>query len=503
MIAGFLKDVAKYLPAHIVPAITGFISIPIITRIFVPEDYGNYSLAMATVMVLSTLLGWLPVSIIRFYPVYERDNKSDLFNGNVLRLSLISISVVALVSLALLFFVRAYLSPKLSLLLFIGIGVFVVLAVFNVFQHFLRSMRRVGWYSFFASWRTVAGLGLGLGLIFLFKLGIEGLLWGIILCIVIILPLLWKKAGGNASIIGTRIDVPLLKTMARYSLPLAIGNLAAWILSLSDRYILEVFRGAQEVGIYSASYDIADRSIRVIVSLFLMASGPISIHIWEKEAEARSKEFMSNVTRYYLIACVPAAIGLSALSRPIIRVMTGTVYYEGYRIVPFVVLGILLLGLQERFQSGFLFHKKTVLIAYGMLLSGVLNLLLNLLFVPRYGYYAAAITTLVSYGFLLFLMIVLSRRFFVWPFPLESLANVTLASAVMAVLVYPLGNWLTSSDLLNVFLGVCVGLLAYVITLFLLGEFKAVEVQGLWATIGHRRPGHCSEQAVRADNEEA
>ena len=79
MTQDFLKDAVKYLPAQIVPGIVGFISISVITRIFSPQDYGNYSLAMAAVMVLATLCGWLPMSIIRFYPSYERDKKLDLF----------------------------------------------------------------------------------------------------------------------------------------------------------------------------------------------------------------------------------------------------------------------------------------------------------------------------------------------------------------------------------------------------------------------------------------
>ena len=69
--------------------------------------------------------------------------------------------------------------------------------------------------------------------------------------------------------------------------PLVIGNLAAWILSVSDRYILEIFQGSEEVGIYSASYNISERSIMLITALFMLASGPISIHIWEKESKEK------------------------------------------------------------------------------------------------------------------------------------------------------------------------------------------------------------------------
>lgn len=479
LIREFVKDIAKYLPTAIIPAVVGFVSIPIITRLFAPEDYGNYSLVMATVMVFATLVGWLSMSIIRFYPAYERDNKLDFFCGNILRLTVISILAVTLIFVIFLFSINTHLSSKLYLLMPVGIAVFIVMSIFNVLQHLLRSMRQVGWYSFFISWRSVIGFGLGLGLIFLFKLGIESLLWGIILSIIIILPLLWRKAVGGTSITFTGLDLSLVKEMARYSFPLVIGNLAAWVLSLSDRYILEFFRGSIEVGLYSVSYNISQKSIMLLSTLFKLASDPISVHIWEKEGKEKGKEYVSKITRYYLIACIPAVVGLSVLSRPIIKIMTGQQYFEGYKIIPFVTLGVLLLGLQQRFQTGFVFYKKTSFITLAIVSAGLLNLFLNFLFIPRYGYFAAAITTLVSYAFLLCLMIILSRRLFTWKFPFKSLAKVTCASASMGVVVYYVGNSLTSSVLINLISGICSGALIYFILLFLLREFQPNEKEAM------------------------
>ena len=66
MSKSFLNDIYKYLPSQIIPAVVGFISIPVITRLFPPRDYGNYVLIMATTGVLLTLTGWLSILIIRF-----------------------------------------------------------------------------------------------------------------------------------------------------------------------------------------------------------------------------------------------------------------------------------------------------------------------------------------------------------------------------------------------------------------------------------------------------
>jgi len=483
MTKGFLKDAVKYLPAQIAPGIVGFISIPIITRIFSPKDYGNYSLAMATVMIFATFAGWLPMAIIRFYPAYERDKKLDLFYGRIIRLTIISILVITLTYFIFIVSIKNNISSKLYLLMLIGIGVFIAIAIFDVFQHFLRSKRQVGWYSGFAIWKSAVGFGFGIALIFLFKLGIKSLLWGIILSISFIMLFLWRKVIGSISIIYSKLNLSFVKDLAKYSFPLVIGNLAAWILSLSDRYVLEFFRGSQEVGIYSASYNISEKSIMLLATLFMLASTPILIHIWEKEGELKSKIFLNKVTRYYLIICVPAVVGLSVLSKPIIEVMTGNQYFEGYVIFPFVTSGVLFLGLQKRFNDVLLLYKKTNFIAFSIVVAGLLNLLLNFLLIPKYGYFAAAITTWISYVFLLFLMIILSRRFFVWKFPLKSLIRVTLASAIMGAAVYWVGNSLIFSQLINLILAIPLGVAVYFAFLLLLGEAQPNEKTMLKQTI--------------------
>ena len=63
----FGKDFLYYLPAQIAPALVGFISIPLATRLFSPEQYGGYMLVLSTVIILNALSGWLPIAIIRFF----------------------------------------------------------------------------------------------------------------------------------------------------------------------------------------------------------------------------------------------------------------------------------------------------------------------------------------------------------------------------------------------------------------------------------------------------
>jgi O-antigen/teichoic acid export membrane protein len=430
----------------------------------------------------STIIGWLSMAIIRFYPAYGRDGKLNEFWANVVKLTIISIVVVSFISIVILLIAKSHFSARLYSLMWIGILVFILSSIFEVLQHFLRVERQVSWYSGFTIWKSITAIGFGLLLVIVFHFGVDGLLWGTITGFAIVLPFLWKKTVRQVSFDLDNISIPLTLEMAKYGFPLVVGNLAAWILSLSDRYILEFFRGSQEVGIYSASYNISAHSIMLLASLFMLASGPISIHIWEKEGVEKSKEFVSKLTRYYLIICIPAVVGLSVLAKPIIDILTGEGYYMGYRIVPFVAFGVLFLGLEWIFQTGLRYFKKTQFTMLCITIAGLLNLGLNFLLVPQYGYTAAAITTLISYALLLFLMVVVSRRYFIWKFPFETLAKVTCASAIMGTVVYPISNSLTTSVLINLILGIFIGIVVYTVMLFVLREPNTQEVQVLQAT---------------------
>jgi len=452
-ISELFKDITKYLPSKMIPAIVGIVALPIITRLFSPADYGNYVLVIATVSILSALAGWVSMSIVRFYPAYERDKKNAEFTILTIKLTFLSIFAISIVSLCILLFLHNYIFGNFYHLMGIGIFVFILTSLFSILLNLLRIKRQIKWYSGFFVWKSITSLIFGILFVTIFKLGVGGLLWGSIFSVGFALPFLWKIAVEKIQISSIRIPWKPTIEMARYSFPLVVGNLAAWILSLSDRYVLEFFRGTHEVGIYSISYQISQNSIMLLVSLFTLAFSPLSIIVWEKQGEKDSQEFIAKGTRYFLLLCIPGIIGISTLQNPILNVLSTPSYYEGAKIIPLVVLGVFFLGITQRFGAGLSFYKKTNLYMYCVIISGLLNLGLNFLLIPKYGYIAAALTTLISYAFLLFLTII--------------------------IVVYYIGNSLTSSTLLNLILGIIVGVVVYLLMLFLLKEFKPSEIRAV------------------------
>ena len=91
----------------------------------------------------------------------------------------------------------------------------------------------------------------------------------------------------------------------------------------------------------------------------------------------------------------------------------------------------------------------------------------------------AAVTTFISYVFLLLYIIVLSRKLFIWQFTFDSLIKVSFASFIMGLVVYYVDNNLTLLPLLNLILSICAGVVIYLLMIFLLKELRNKEIQGL------------------------
>jgi O-antigen/teichoic acid export membrane protein len=471
----FIKDFGKYSPSVILGAILGIIIVPFLTRFFPPEVYGNYVLVLTTVNFLSIINGWSSHAIYRYYPIYDSGNKFKEFSSVVIKLVFISTGVLSIFFLITIFVFSSRISKELYSLMKVGVLVFIILVPFTTLEGFLRAKREVLWYNFFSLWRVFIAYGFGVLMITVFNYGVESLLWGFVFSMILVLPILWRKSVGGFYLENSRNFIFLTSKIMKYGIPLTVGGISAWILSFSDRYILKIFWTSKEVGIYSASYLIAEKSILLIASLFSLADRPIAMRIWENKGEIKSKEFINRITRYYLIIAIPIVFWLSFLAKPLVEIMVSREYYQGFYIFPFVLSGLFLVGFANRFQLGLLFYKKTIFISISTIVSSVINIGLNLLVIPKYGYIGASITTFISYVIYFILNVIFVRKFFIWKFPLNTLIRCIISSILVSAIMLFLINRLNFSAIVNLILSILIGIFIYVICLFLFKEILPEE----------------------------
>jgi O-antigen/teichoic acid export membrane protein len=440
----FIKDMLTYLPSKLLPALTGFISAPILTRLFLPDEYSNYVLALGVSEFLYALAcSGLGSGILRFFPAYKVKSKLSVFFATIGGSVGIIITIISAVSFSTLYLFRSHLPDALYPLFQISIIVFMVQSAVEVLKEVVRAQQRSKLYTATELFFRYGSLGLSLLLVIVLGFRVEGLLWGTILASVLTLPPLLLLIAKGVKVQGRDFSLPDASQMWHYAWPLALSNVAMWGLRLSDRYIINLFRSGIEVGQYSVAYNLASKSIDIIVAMFLLSTGPMIMNKWENQGRKATETALRMITRLYLILCLPAAAGLCILASPFITLFTSKPYHEGYRIVGYIAFSSFAWGLTRFAITGTLIMKESRKIAINQIAATLATLILNLLLIPRFGFLAAGITTLIGYTLLLVLQAYVSRLYLTWQFPFRTLRNVVIATSCMGLSVlgiYPMPN---------------------------------------------------------------
>lgn len=177
-----------------------------------------------------------------------------------------------------------------------------------------------------------------------------------------------------------------------FNLPLICYYLSQVIFNQSDRIMIDYYFGKSEAAIYGVAYSVS------VVLIFVLGAVNNTYIPWfyEKIKEGRKKE---NQPISCMISILMAVL-LSAviwLAPELVNIMGGKEYMGAIWIVPPVAVSVLLQFYSQLFLNvEFYFERKKSMIVPSIV-SALINIILNAIFIPRLGYIVAGYTTLVSY----------------------------------------------------------------------------------------------------------
>lgn len=222
---------------------------------------------------------------------------------------------------------------------------------------------------------------------------------------------------------------PLIPALM-FGLPLVPHFLAQWVLSVSDRMILERYVGLVQLGIYTLGYQFGQAYQAIITGV----NNALIPMFGRASRELEERSLLPQITTYYflLIAAIGLAIGL--LGGEIIKIIFPQTYHGAVSIVPWVILGYLAFGsyyIPMNFMA--LTAGQTRAVPLASLTAACANIILNLWLVPRLGSIAAAINTAITYGFLLISTIFLASFSGRLPIELGRVGKITLSITLLYI----------------------------------------------------------------------
>lgn len=189
-------------------------------------------------------------------------------------------------------------------------------------------------------------------------------------------------------------DLKILKRSLKFSTPLIPNIAAGWIALSSDRLIMAYFGQLDQVGLYSVAAQIA-----IIMYVFNDAitkvQSPIAMSGLTEDIDTAKRNMASFITGYFTLMSIVYFL-LSLFSRELLFYFTEEPFHSAYQIVIIIGVAYFCSGVYRVFVNIISFHGATWNLSLAAVIQVLVNITLNFIFIPIYGMYAAAISTVLS-----------------------------------------------------------------------------------------------------------
>ncbi len=366
-----------------------FISLPLLSRVMSPSEYGKMSLVNTAIMILYVFISLNFQNAILNRYMTTRENFS-------IYLSTLIFSIIPFQILLILLFpyYSFFISPLLQISeddLWWVIIICIQITYIYMYTSYLQASQnssefiKINITSKVTEIISIFILALYLtNNQYLSKI-ISQLIINIFLCIYV-----FKNF---KHILTCKFDTRYLKEALWFSIPLIVHVLSNTLLSQSDRLIINNLKGDYSAGIYSFSYNIG-MAILVVIMAWNSSWQPKFYRL----LNCNNNYFtINNVVKNSTIIIFTMSALLILYSKEFVLILSSNLYYESYKIIPIIIIGNALIHIYLSYVNFLFYKKKSILISIGTLLALALNILLNYKLIPIYGIEGAAWATVVAY----------------------------------------------------------------------------------------------------------
>lgn len=376
-----------------------FFSTPIFTRLLTKEDYGEFSnfTAWAGMLMVITSLD-MYASINRAYQDYEED-----FDSYMSTISWLSISFSAVCYLMAWIF-RDW-AVRLFGMNFLYINMLFIYLIFApASQLFLTWQRIRGEYKtaiYVNSGSALLSLGLSLLMVHIFQNKLWGRMIGYVLPVVMINALLYGVFFSRGK--------HFIREKAKYALALAVPliphHLSGSILAKSDQFMIKRFCGNADLAVYSFAYDCS-----TVVSILATSINQAYVPWLYRKLKENDFAEIDRQARRLFVLFLALILGVMLFGPEIVYILGGNKYAVSVSLLPVIMIGYCFNFLYTYYANLEFYCKKTITISAFTVVAAGINVGLNFLWIPRFGYGAAAITTAIGFAALYILHYLANRR---------------------------------------------------------------------------------------------
>ena len=227
-----------------------------------------------------------------------------------------------------------------------------------------------------------------------------------------------------------KLDRQLLKNMLSYSWPILILGIAGILNQTADKMLFPyIYPGSdmhEQLGIYGAASKIA-MIMAMITQAFRFAYEPI---VFAGVKDKDQHEMYTKAMKYFIIFTLLAYLMVMGYM-DILRYIIGRDYWSGLNVVPIVMAAEIMMGIYFNLSFWYKVIDKTI---WGAIFSGIgcaVLLLVNIIFVPRYGYMACAWGGFAGYGVAMLASYFVGQKYYPLNYPMKDIALYVVLAIVL------------------------------------------------------------------------
>lgn len=402
-----------------------FVLLPLYTRALSTTEYGKVDL----IIQLENLL--LPVvtlcvgeSLIRFGLDKKYDSKKVFTTASIIALLGVTLITVLMPAFNHVSYIKGY-----NTLFYIYM---ITATVKLIFAEYVRSTGNVKLYAFNGLLTTFFMIVFNILFLAVFKIGIAGYLSAIILSDLISAIFLFFIAKLYNCFSFKFFDKTMAKEMLKYSLPLIPATVMWWITNVSDRYLVKYFLGSDSNGIYSVAYKLPS----ILTSVYAMFNQAWNMSAIVENENKQKSTFYKNMFDVNSTVLYVVCAGIMIVLIPYIRILDRS-YFSAYRYAPILLIATVFSCNCSFLSTIYLTAKKTMSALITTSIGAVLNIILNIIMIPRIGINGASIATFISYFVVFIIRLVDTQKICRFKIlPGKIIINLLFLSIMMLSIIY-------------------------------------------------------------------
>lgn len=461
-----IKKIMAYVPSVAIPILVNILLVFLYARCLKPEEYGMLNIVLNTINIIySLVMSFIQSASFRFYSdksLYSsREEYVSSFVFCNIIVGFLVASVTALVSICT--------GQTVYFLIAVSVG------INGLYQFYLNLYRLEGRNSWYIASRIIAAFLILISFVAVVKL-IPNLTYEYVILTTYGSYAVFAFIGTYQQrkyLILKEFSFNLIKKAFVYGMPMMGVTLLGNIISSCDQYVLKFYMGDFSVGLYSLGHKLSDMSISNITMLLLLVATPMVMREYDQSSKSRGVMYLSKILFVNIWVVVLVAIGILAFADEIILYLFPE-YSSAEQIISLVAIAAVLHSVSLITCKPFELTKNTMGLMILLLVTAIINVAYNVVFIPIYGINAASHSSIIAYLVYIFLLYIKDDSSNKVCLTLKECTQIVIPSLITFVITLTLKQLCPINSLLSLMIQAIICVFVYFVVSLICGVLKNV-----------------------------